>query len=414
MGEGYRWFVGVDLGGELHQVMVVDAAGKVVGERVVQHEGESLARLSAWLVEVAGDPASMAVAIESPRSVVVEMLVERGFAVFTVNPKQLDRFRDRHTVAGAKDDRRDAFVLATSLRTDEGCFHRVRLDDPVIVQLREVSRLHDSLNEEHRRLANQLRDQLHRAYAAVLTLSPAADDPWLWALLEVAPSQAAGAKLKYATVGRLLEKHRIRRFDRAALVAALRGPRLPTAPGVAEAAAEHIQLLLPRLKLVHQQRLTVQARITRLLKQLTEGEEEGPPEKRGEHRDAEIILSLPGAGRIVAATMLAEASQPLEERSYHAIRAHAGLAPVTRRSGKRHQVLMRRACNARLRNALYHCARGAMQGDQACRAYYAALRARGHSHGRALRSVADRLLRILMAMLRTRTLYTPAEPAAAA
>ena len=26
--------------------------------------------------------------------------------MYAINPKQLDRFRDRHTVAGAKDDRR--------------------------------------------------------------------------------------------------------------------------------------------------------------------------------------------------------------------------------------------------------------------------------------------------------------------
>ena len=36
---------------------------------------------------------------------------------------------------------------------------------------------------------------------------------------------------------------------------------------------------------------------------------------------------------------------------------------------------------------------------------YAALRAKGQRHGQALRSISDRLLRILMAMLRDRTCY---------
>src|SRR5204863_9464647 len=48
------------------------------------------------------------------------------------NPKQLDRFRDRFTVAGAKDDRRDAHVLADSLRTDRHAFRRLSNDEPVI------------------------------------------------------------------------------------------------------------------------------------------------------------------------------------------------------------------------------------------------------------------------------------------
>ena len=45
----------------------------------------------------------------------------------------LDRFRDRHSVAGAKDDRRDAFVLADSVRTDRPSFRRLHLDDPQLL-----------------------------------------------------------------------------------------------------------------------------------------------------------------------------------------------------------------------------------------------------------------------------------------
>ena len=90
-----------------------------VGERAIDHDGASLAQLAAWLWTVsAGQPQRVAVAIEVPRGAIVEGLLERGFHLFAINPKQLDRFRDRHSVAGAKDDRRDAFVLADSLRTD--------------------------------------------------------------------------------------------------------------------------------------------------------------------------------------------------------------------------------------------------------------------------------------------------------
>ena len=61
-------------------------------------------------------------------------------AVFAINPKQLDRFRDRFTVAGAKDDRRDAHVLGDSLRTDRRAFRLLAVDDPTIIELREWSR----------------------------------------------------------------------------------------------------------------------------------------------------------------------------------------------------------------------------------------------------------------------------------
>jgi hypothetical protein len=67
-------------------------------------------------------PEVIGVAIEMTHGPVVEALLERGFCVYGINPKQLDRFRDRFTVAGAKDDRRDARVLADSLRTDRHPF----------------------------------------------------------------------------------------------------------------------------------------------------------------------------------------------------------------------------------------------------------------------------------------------------
>ena len=131
----YEWFVGIDWGSQQHQVCVLDRDRRLVGERTVDHDGASLAQLAAWLWTVsAGHPQRVAVAIEVPRGAIVEGLVERGFHVFAINPKQLDRFRDRHSVAGAKDDRRDAFVLADSVRTDQPSFRRLHLDAPQLLE----------------------------------------------------------------------------------------------------------------------------------------------------------------------------------------------------------------------------------------------------------------------------------------
>src|SRR5262249_47119959 len=115
----YAWFVGIDWGSQQHQVCVLDRDRRRVGARAVDHNGASLAQLAAWRWTVsAGHPQRVAVAIEVPRGALVAGLIERGFHVFALNPKQLDRFRDRHSVAGAKDDRREAFGLADSVRTD--------------------------------------------------------------------------------------------------------------------------------------------------------------------------------------------------------------------------------------------------------------------------------------------------------
>jgi hypothetical protein len=66
---------------------------------------------------------------------------------------------------------------------------------------------------------------------------------------------------------------------------------------------------------------------------------------------------------------------------------------------------MRRGCSERLRNAMYHWARCSVQHDPLSKLHYARLRQAGHNHGRALRGVADRLLAILIAMLKSGQAY---------
>lgn len=120
-----------------------------------------------------------------------------------------------------------------------------------------------------------------------------------------------------------------------------------------------------------------------------------------------ILKSLPGIGRINLATLLAEASGPLSRRDYQGLRTLSGVAPVTKRSGKSHIVVMRNAAHVRLRNTVYHWARVATQHDHKSRIRYAALRKRGHSHGRAIRGVADRLLALTCILLARQTVFDP-------
>src|SRR5262245_22616713 len=397
----YDCFVGIDWGSQQHQVYVLDRDRRRMGERIVDHDGASLAQLVAWLWGLsAGQPQRVAVAIEVPRGAIVEGLVERGFHVFAINPKQLDRFRDRHSVAGAKDDRRDAFVLADSLRTDQPSFRRLRLDDPPFLVLRELSRAEETLLEAFRRSANQLRDQLHRFYPQMLQLCSAADEPWLWDLIDLAPTPAHAALLSAEHIQRVLKAHRIRRITAQEVLTCLQAPALPVAPGATEAAQAHCGFLLPCLRVLAEQLQACSHQVSALLHTLAQepGEDAGPS-------DVAIVQSLPGVGRKITAWLFAEAAQALAERDYQVVRTHGGVAPVTRQSGKRRQVVMRRGCHPRLRHALYHMARVAMQRDAHFSQVYAALRAKGHRHGQALRPLGDRLLRILMAMLRDRICY---------
>ncbi|MDQ2844138.1 MAG: IS110 family transposase [Acidobacteriota bacterium] len=402
----FLFLVGVDWATDEHRVCLMHASGKKISERTVPHSGTGITQFLNWITEQTMQPADrVGVAIEVPRGAIVETLAERGYAVFSINPKQLDRFRDRHSVAGAKDDSLDAFVLADSLRTDLHCFQPVHVGDPLIIRIRDLSRLEDDLRQDWSRLTNQLRDQLHRYYPQLLHLSPAADEPWLWELLELAPFPTQACTLKKRRIEKLLSQYRICRLSATQVISELVTQPLQVAPGTAESAAEVCLLLVVRLKGLYDQKAEVAKRVETVLDQLTLATPAGS-DKCG-LGDAKVLRSLPGVGRVVAATMLAEASQALAERNYQALRSYSGIAPVTRQSGKKRQVIMRYGCNARLRHALYHWSRVSVQLDQRSREHYLRLRQAGHSHGRALRGIADRLLAVLIAMLKNQTLYDP-------
>lgn len=410
--EEFSFYVGIDWAAEQHQACIMDPQGSVLEQRKIEHSGNGILGFMAWMETLAeGQVERIAVSIEVPRGPLVEAFLEHRWAVFSINPKQLDRFRDRHTVAGAKDDSRDAYVLADSLRTDQHCFRRVAADHPAVVRIRELSRAEESVGADLRRTVNQLYQLLLRYYPQLLRLSATPDEPWLWALLEIAPTPKLGAKLKISRIRGLLAKHRIRRWSAEDVAEVLGMPALPLSAGSVEAASEHVLLLIPQLRMLSTMRKQVGDRMQELMEEVAKTANDAPETQT--LRDLSVLQSFPGIGRIIAGAFLAEAARPLLQRDYYAIRAHGGIAPVTRQNGKSRQVGMRYRCNTRLRNALYHWARTSVQHDSRSKQQYARLRAAGHSHGRALRGVADRLLTVLVAMLRTCQPYDPNRRSAA-
>jgi len=399
------WYAGVDWGSQNHQVVLTDHDGRKIGEKAFKHSGEGLRDMAAWLLSASGavDAAQVLVAIEVPHGPVVEALIERGFKLFVINPKQLDRFRDRFGVSGAKDDSRDALVAASAVRTDRHLLRALERADPAVVELREWSRIAEEIGAERVRLANQMRDQLWRYFPAILDLDDDLGAEWLLELWETAPTPAKAARLREAKIANLLKRNRIRRLDGAQVLAILRQPPLQVAAGTTEAASAHIATLIARIRLINRQIKEAHRRIDELTDRLSPETEPG----QDEQHDAKILASLPGIGRINRATLLAEGHDALQRRDHAALRILAGVAPVTKQSGKSRIVHRRLARHHRIANAVYHWARVAVQHDSRSREKYDALRKRGHNHARALRSVGDRLLGVACAMLKAGTLYDP-------
>ncbi len=219
-------FVGVDWGSRTHQVCIVDNAGRVRDERAFEHGGRGLADLADWILEAA-PPDRAVVAIEVPHGPVVESPMARQLAAHSINPKQLDCFRDRISPAGAKDDRRDDRVLADALRTDRRYSRRLDAEDPEIVALRARTHTAEDLARERNRLANRLREQLRRYYPQFLELSADLTREWVLELWTRAPTPDKARRLRKTTMQRILKRHRVRAIDADT---AMRHPAQPAHP----------------------------------------------------------------------------------------------------------------------------------------------------------------------------------------
>ena len=116
------FYIGVDWADKKHDVRAISSDNALNKHRVFRHSAEGLSQMGQWLSGLSGESSeTVAVAIETKRGPVVETLLGYGFRVFHINPKQLDRFRDRFRVSGAKDDQLDAYVLPRACGRTKRC-----------------------------------------------------------------------------------------------------------------------------------------------------------------------------------------------------------------------------------------------------------------------------------------------------
>jgi hypothetical protein len=332
------WYAAIDWASEKHDIVVTDCAGKRLGRLQVEHSGEGLARMAEWLVATASAAlAEIHVAIEVSHGPIVDTLIERGFNVYSIKPKQVDRFRDRFTVAGAKDDSRDCDVMASALRTDMHCFRLPATRDPLIIELREWSHMHEARGRDRRRYTSRLREQLLRYFPAFLEFEGELDADWKLELLERAPTPRSAATLSRLRATKILERNRVRGRDAREVLAVLQQQAVITSPGTTNAAAAHVTALLASIRLAKQLEKEAKAHIESITDRLVDPTSDNSepasdayaptPVQTATQRDAAILLSFPGIGRLNLATLLTEATDGVRDGDYQALRCQGGVAP---------------------------------------------------------------------------------------
>ena len=128
-------------------------------------------------------------ALETSHGPLVGALLDQGFTVYAINPKAVERHRERFRMSGAKSDLRDAWVLATLLRTDRQLYRPLTPDSEVAQELRTLTRDRADLVRTRTMLSNQLIACLKAYFPEFLTLFPDPDRPVALALLHAFPTR---------------------------------------------------------------------------------------------------------------------------------------------------------------------------------------------------------------------------------
>ncbi|HEU4943249.1 MAG TPA: IS110 family transposase [Gaiellaceae bacterium] len=389
-----RRFAGIDWASADHAVCVIDERAKVLHRAMVAHTREGLAELVRALRKF-GPPIDLPVAIERPSGLLVDVLVEAGFQVVPIHPNAVKASRPRYAAAASKTDLGDAFMLADLLRTDGHRFQPLRPHSDETRALRALVRTRDDLVAERVGLANQLRALLDRFWPGAGAIFADVDSPIALAFLRRYPTPQSAERLGEKRLATFLARHAYcGRRSAAELLERLRSaPTGLTGEAEVDASGELVLSLVAVLEpLVSQiQRLT--AAVEHALET---------------HPDGALVASFPRAGRVNAAQILAELGDDRARFvSEEHLAAEAGVAPVTKASGKSRAVGFRWACNKRLRQAVVCFADNSRHASAWAAGVYQRARARGCDHPHATRVLARAWIRVLWRCWRDRKPYDP-------
>jgi len=389
-------FLGVDWAEEHHDVCMLDEQGKVLARAQVANSVHGVARIHALVAEHSEESGEVVVGIETDRGLLVQALLAAGYQIYAINPLAVDRYRDRHSVSGAKSDAADAKVLADLVRTDRNNHRPVAGDSAQVEAVKLLARAHQSLVHSRQRQVNQLRSALHEFYpAAIEAFKDDLGGRDAVAVLEYAPTPSRGRSVSQAKLISALRRAGRERNLKARAAELQRILQQPHLEQPATLVAAYGVIVKSCVRLIRE----LNAQTTELEQELTKSFEL--------HPDAELYLSLPGLGFVLGARVIGEfGDDPNRYSDAKGRRAYSGMAPITRASGTRHVVLARYARNRQLADACYLWAFSSLKRSAGAHQYYRALRARGKSHAQAIRALGNRWVSILHGCLRHRQLYS--------
>jgi transposase len=388
-----RYYLGVDWADRVHQLYGGDENGIKVMEMKVQESHDGMAELGRWLDQSRAEQVELWAAIEKPHGRIVDFLLDHGVVVYSVNPKVLDRARDRFRMSQSKSDPFDAWVLSDFLRTDHGHLRPLRPSSEQAQELKMLTRDQQRMVRHQTRLLNQLKITLKEYYPRPVEVFGDLESRVALDFLKQYSTPTALSKLSRKQWSRFTEKHpHLGQARSTKLWEELKKPQLMVPDHVVRAKAQLLEVLLDQLEASLRTIEKYSDQVERFFASTLA---------------ARLVEKLPGgkSGTLLPALWAELGDAPARWQSFKHLQAEAGAVPVTKSSGKSRIVEFRFSCNKQLRYAVYWFAFISINRSEWAKAFYRDQRARGHSHPQALRALGAKWLKIIFVMWRDHKPY---------
>jgi transposase len=299
----------------------------------VPHTLEGLLKLDAARVTLGVSLGECVVGLETAHNLLIDFLWSRQYAhIYVIPPSVVNGNRARFGQSGARTDASDALLLAEVLRTDRGRLQPWFPDTLLTRQIRAKVGWCAYLTREIVRASNRLRSVLLRYYPAALQMFSSLRTQIALTFIQDYPTPQVAAALTFEKFRAFAAQQGYKRDAKLrSYFNCLNSSHPPPAPETVLVYQEEAVQLAALLQSLVQ----AKAREKRALKALFD-----------QHPDAPIFDSLPGAGELLAPSLLAKFGDDRKRfPSPASVQALAGTCPVTDRSGKRKVVRFRKACD---------------------------------------------------------------------
>jgi transposase len=370
-----------------------DENGIKVMEMKIQENPDGMAELGRWLDQSRAEQVELWAAIEKPHGRIVDFLLDHGVVVYPVNPKILDRARDRFRMSQSKSDPFDAWVLSDFLRTDHGHLRPLRPSSELAQELKMLTRDQQRMVRHKTRLLNQLKITLKEYYPRPVEVFGDLESRVAVDFLKQYSTPTALSKLSRKQWSRFAQQHpHLGQARSIKLWEELKKPQLMVPDHVVRAKAQFLEVLLDQLEASLRTIEKYSDKVERFFASTPA---------------ASLVEKLPGgkSGTLLPALWAELGDAPARWESFKHLQAEAGAVPVTKSSGKSRIVEFRFSCNKQLRYAVYWFAFISINRSEWAKAFYRDQRARGHSHPQAFRALGAKWLKIIFVMWRDHKPY---------